>query len=63
MKRNIKENLPHNKRTGTGEEFEIDYWSKEFGISKDELKEAAKAGKTPAEAVEKYVQKLELTNA
>ena len=45
MERKIKDSLPNNKRPGTGEEFEIDYWSKEFGISKDELKKAAKAGK------------------
>ncbi len=63
MERKIKDSLPNNKRPFTGEEFEMDYWTKEFGISQDELKKAVKAGKTSTEAVEKYVQKLELTNA
>jgi hypothetical protein len=61
MERKIKNSLPNNKRPGTEEEYELDYWTKEFGISKDELKKAVKAGKTSTEAVEKYVQKLELT--
>jgi hypothetical protein len=51
--------LPDNKMTGTELDQELEYWSKEFGISKDELIAAVKSGKTPAEAVEKYVQELE----
>ena len=40
---------------------EVAYWSNEFGISQDELNDAFKAGESYAEAVEKYVRKLELT--
>jgi hypothetical protein len=63
MERKMKDSLPNNKRSGIEEEFELDYWSNEFGISKDELLKAVKAGKTSTEAVEKYVQELELTTA
>ncbi|MDB4925368.1 DUF3606 domain-containing protein [Mucilaginibacter sp.] len=61
MERYIKDRLPDNERPGTEEEFELDYWSNEFGISKDELVKAVKSGKTSTEAVEKYVKELQLT--
>ncbi len=51
--------LPENKMNGTADDQELEYWSKEFGISKEELIAAVRAGKTPAEAVEKYVQEVE----
>ncbi|MDB4904221.1 MAG: hypothetical protein JWQ63_3502 [Mucilaginibacter sp.] len=51
--------LPDNKMNGNIEDPDLEYWSNEFGISKDELIAAVKSGKTPAEAVEKYVQELE----
>jgi hypothetical protein len=50
--------LPDNRKTGTEADQELEYWSKEFGISKDELKAAVKSGKTVAEAVEKYVKEV-----
>jgi uncharacterized protein DUF3606 len=49
---------PDNKKIGADEENELDYWSNEFGISKDELLKVVKAGGTSAEAVEKYVKKV-----
>ncbi|HEY8782466.1 MAG TPA: DUF3606 domain-containing protein [Mucilaginibacter sp.] len=53
---------PDNKRTGVekDQELELDYWSNEFGISKDELMEVVKAGGTSAQAVEQYVKKISL---
>jgi hypothetical protein len=42
-------------------EQEQDYWSNEFGISKDELAAAAKAGEPYTAAVEKYVKTVKLT--
>jgi hypothetical protein len=51
--------LPDNKMNGNVENPDLEYWSNEFGISKAELVAAVKAGKTPAEAVEKYVQEVE----
>jgi hypothetical protein len=37
-----------------------DYWSNEFGISKDELAAAVKAGESYTAAVEKYVKNVKL---
>jgi hypothetical protein len=48
--------LPDSQTAGTEADQELEYWTKEFGISKDELKAAIKAGKTPAEAVEEYIK-------
>jgi len=42
-------------------ENEQDYWSNKFGISKDELAAAAKAGESYTTAIEKYVKTVELT--
>ncbi|WP_299498417.1 DUF3606 domain-containing protein [Mucilaginibacter sp.] len=63
MERDINNRLPGNKLPATEEEFELDYWSNEFGISKDELIKAVKSGKTSTETVEKYVKELQLTPA
>jgi Protein of unknown function (DUF3606) len=40
------------------DEQEINYWSKEFGIAKEELLAVVKHGGTFAAAVEAYVMKL-----
>ena len=48
--------LPESQAAGTEADQELEYWTKEFGISEDELKAAIKAGKTPAEAVEEYIK-------
>jgi hypothetical protein len=40
------------------DEQELNYWSKEFGIAKEELLEFVKRGGTFAAAVENYVQRL-----
>ena len=39
------------------EDYELQYWSEKFGISRDELKEAVKAAGTSAKAVEAYLNK------
>jgi hypothetical protein len=49
---------PDSQIAGTKADQELEYWTKEFGISKDELKAAVKAGKTPAEAVEEYIKEV-----
>lgn len=36
------------------------YWSKEFGISQEEMEKALKAGETSTEVIEKYVRSLNL---
>jgi hypothetical protein len=50
--------LPESQKAGTKADQELEYWTKEFGISKNELKAAVKAGKTPAEAVEEYIKEV-----
>ena len=59
MENHTQTTMPDNQITGVADEQELKYWTNEFGISRDELIKAAKAGKTLAEAVEKYVQKLQ----
>jgi hypothetical protein len=36
------------------------YWSKEFGISQEEMEKALKAGKSSTEVIEEYVRSLNL---
>ena len=49
---------PENPIIGREDIQELDYWTNEFGISKNEILEVVKKGHTPAEAVEQYVKKL-----
>lgn len=48
---------PDRDRINVHEEYELQYWSKKFGVSHDELKEAVKAAGTSAEKVEAYLKK------
>jgi hypothetical protein len=59
MENKSQEVMPDNRRTGAEDDIELDYWSNEFGISREELMAVVKAGGTSAEAVAKYVQKME----
>jgi hypothetical protein len=45
----------------TADELELNYWSKEFGIAKEELLAFVKHGGTFAKAVENYVQHLQFS--
>jgi hypothetical protein len=60
MKHVSQTRIPEYKRPLIEQDREVDYWSKEFGITKNELADAVKAGLTSAEAVEKYVKKIQL---
>ena len=51
--------VPDNRNIRFEDDIDLDYWSNEFGISKDELMQAVKAGETSAEAVERYVRRIE----
>jgi len=42
------------------DEQEINYWFKEFGISKEEILDELKKGGTSTEAVEKFVKRTAL---
>ncbi|MCD1117552.1 DUF3606 domain-containing protein [Chryseobacterium turcicum] len=44
-------------RVNVSESWELDHWSKKFGVTKERLKEAVKAVGTSADAVEKYLRK------
>ena len=43
------------------EQQNLAYWSREFGISMDELIAAVKAGLSSSQAVENYVKHLQFT--
>jgi len=44
-------------RVNVHEEWEANYWSKKFGVSKDKLKEAVQKVGVMAKDVEKYLKK------
>jgi hypothetical protein len=48
---------PDSRRVNIHEEHELDYWTKEFGVSKEELIKAVDAVGTSAEEVKKYLKK------
>ncbi|MDT3401301.1 DUF3606 domain-containing protein [Mucilaginibacter terrae] len=54
-----KENVgnPDRSRINVNEEYELNHWSKKFGVSHDELKAAVEAVGTSADAVEAYLKK------
>lgn len=44
------------QRINVTEDYELEDWSKKFGVSKDQLKEAVEAVGDRAEKVEKYLK-------
>lgn len=44
-------------KVNVNESWELDYWSKKFGVTTEKLKEAVKAVGTSATAVQKYLGK------
>ncbi|NMR33211.1 DUF3606 domain-containing protein [Chryseobacterium aquaticum] len=44
-------------KVNVNESWELDYWSKEFGVAKERLKEAVKAVGTSVAAVKRYLGK------
>lgn len=44
-------------RIDVNEEWELDQWSKKFGVTKEQLKQAVEAVGTSAAAVKKYLRK------
>lgn len=44
-------------KINVNEPWELEYWSKELGVTKDRLKEAVKAVGTTVSAVKKYLGK------
>jgi hypothetical protein len=54
-----KQNIgnPDRDKINVNEDYELQYWTKRFGVSSDELKEAVKEVGTSAKAVEEYLNK------
>jgi len=60
MENQTQTQLPTGRMIISQDDNALDYWSNEFGISKEELTDAVKAGVSSTEAVEKYVQRIQL---
>jgi hypothetical protein len=52
-----KTGIPDSKLINVNENYEVEYWTKELGISKDKLKEAVNAVGTSVAAVREYLKK------
>ena len=52
-----KTGSPDSDLINTGENYEVEYWSKQFGVSPEELKKAVKAVGNSAAAVKKHLNK------
>jgi hypothetical protein len=48
---------PDRDRINVNEDYELQYWSEKFGVSKGRLQEAVKAVGTSVEAVQEYLNK------
>ena len=48
---------PDRDRINVNEEYELQYWSEKFGVSRDELKAAVQAVGTQVKDVEEYLNK------
>ncbi|MEO6632285.1 MAG: DUF3606 domain-containing protein [Mucilaginibacter sp.] len=52
-----KTGSPDRNLINTNENYEVEYWSKKFGVTAEELKSAIKAVGSSAKAVEAYLNK------
>ena len=52
-----KTGSPDSDLINTSENYEVEYWSKKFGVSPEELKSAVKAVGNSASAVRKHLNK------
>jgi len=52
-----KTGSPDSKFINVNEDYEVAYWTKELGISKEQLEEAVKAAGTSVSAVKEYLNK------
>ncbi|QEC74732.1 DUF3606 domain-containing protein [Mucilaginibacter ginsenosidivorax] len=57
MEDKSKTGSPDSKFINVNEDYEVEYWTKELGVSKEELKAAVKAGGTSVAAVRKHLSK------
>ncbi|MDF2434151.1 MAG: hypothetical protein JWP44_3782 [Mucilaginibacter sp.] len=47
---------PDRDKINIQENYEVEYWTKKFGIDREELKKAVSAAGTSVEAVQKYLK-------
>ena len=52
-----KTGSPDSKLINVNENYEVEYWTRELGVSKEKLKEAVAAAGTSVSAVRKYLDK------
>jgi hypothetical protein len=52
-----KKGSPDRDRINPNEDYEVQYWSKKFGVSGERLKEAVKAVGNSPEKVEQYLKR------
>jgi len=58
MADNLNDRGPQDRsRINVNEAYELQYWSKKFGVTEDQLKEAVRAAGTSADAVGKHLRK------
>lgn len=58
MADNLNERGPQDRsRVNVNEPWELQYWSRKFGVSEEQLKEAVKAAGPSADAVGKHLGK------
>lgn len=51
-----KRGSPDSRRINVNQEHEVRYWSKEFGVTPEKLREAVKAAGTSVEEVRKHLR-------
>lgn len=57
MDNTSKTGTPDSKTINLNEDYEVTYWTKEFNVSQDELKNAVDAVGKSVDAVRKYLKK------
>jgi Protein of unknown function (DUF3606) len=57
MDNKTKTGSPDSDLINAGEDYEVQYWSKKFGVSAEQLKTAIKAVGNSAQAVAKHLKK------
>ncbi|MGN6395166.1 MAG: DUF3606 domain-containing protein [Mucilaginibacter sp.] len=57
MDNKSKTGSPDRDKINVNEDYELQYWSKKFNVTGDELKSAVKAAGTSAKAVGDYLKK------
>ncbi len=48
---------PDRTRINVDQDYELRYWTKEFGVTEDELKQAVRAAGTQVDTIRRYLDK------